>query len=153
MSNNILLDQLAIKKILPHREPFLLIDEVNLCLGDNTAVTQKNITGDEWFFQGHFPHFPIMPGVLIIEVMAQTAAVFALYSLGEGYYLKPVYFLGINNAKFRAPVHPGNNIIISTKLKRKIQEIWIFSCQAKLSNNILLAEAEIMATLSNTLPS
>ena len=108
-----------IKKIIPHRYPFLLVDRIIECDFDSRIVGIKNVTSDEPFFQGHFPEFPVMPGVLVIEAMAQTACILGLKILkleGQG----SVFFTGIDQAKFRKPVVPGDQLRMElTKIKQR----------------------------------
>ena len=114
-----MMDINEIKKIIPHRYPFLLIDLIIECDFDSRIVGIKNVTADEPFFQGHFPEFPIMPGVLVIEAMAQTACILGLKILkleGQG----TVFFTGIDEAKFRKPVVPGDQLRMElTKIKQR----------------------------------
>jgi 3-hydroxyacyl-[acyl-carrier-protein] dehydratase len=140
------LDIQAIEKILPHRYPFLLIDRV-LELEDMRVVALKNVTMNEPHFTGHFPGFPVMPGVLIVEAMAQAAAVLVLNRV-EDRENKIVFFASINEAKFRKPVVPGDQLRIEVellKLKPSVAKI-----QGKaLVDGVVVAEAEIMATLAD----
>jgi 3-hydroxyacyl-[acyl-carrier-protein] dehydratase len=140
------LDIQAIEKILPHRYPFLLIDRI-LELEDMRVVALKNVTMNEPFFQGHFPAFPVMPGVLIIEAMAQAAAVLVLNRV-EDRENKIVFFASINEAKFRRPVVPGDQLRVEVtflKLKPSVAKV-----QGRATvDGQLVAEAEIVATLSD----
>jgi 3-hydroxyacyl-[acyl-carrier-protein] dehydratase len=140
------LDIQAIAKILPHRYPFLLIDRI-VELEDMRVVGLKNVTINEPFFQGHFPEFPVMPGVLIVEAMAQVAAVLVLNRV-EDRENKIVFFASIREAKFRRPVVPGDQLRIEVtflKLKPSVAKI-----QGKATvDEQLVAEAEIVATLSD----
>jgi 3-hydroxyacyl-[acyl-carrier-protein] dehydratase len=140
------LDIQAIEKILPHRYPFLLIDRI-LELEDMRVVALKNVTMNEPFFQGHFPGFPVMPGVLIIEAMAQAAAVLVLNRV-EDRENKIVFFASINEAKFRRPVVPGDQLRVEVtflKLKPSVAKV-----QGRATvDGQLVAEAEIVATLSD----
>jgi beta-hydroxyacyl-ACP dehydratase FabZ len=140
------LDIQAIEEILPHRYPFLLIDRI-LELEDMRVVALKNVTMNEPFFQGHFPGFPVMPGVLIVESMAQAAAVLVLNRV-EDRKNKIVFFAAINEAKFRRPVVPGDQLRIEVtflKLKPAVAKV-----QGKaMVDGQIVAEAEIIATLSD----
>jgi beta-hydroxyacyl-ACP dehydratase FabZ len=140
------LDIQAIEKILPHRYPFLLVDRI-LELEDMRVVGIKNVTINEPFFQGHFPGFPVMPGVLIVEAMAQVAAILVLNRV-EDRENKIVFFAGISEAKFRRPVVPGDQLRIEVnflKLKPSVAKI-----QGKATvDGSLVAEAEIVATLND----
>lgn len=140
------LDILQIMKLLPHRYPFLLIDRVIEIDADNSAIGIKNVTMNEPFFQGHFPTQPVMPGVLIIEAMAQTAGAICMNSTG-GDTPSLVYFMTIDNAKFRRPVVPGDRLELHVKKVKKRGSIWRFACEAKVGAT-LVAEAEISALLS-----
>ncbi len=139
-------DILAIMKLLPHRYPFLLVDRIVEIDGDNSAVGIKNVTINEPHFQGHFPTQPVMPGVLIVEAMAQTAGAICIHHARSD---KPslVYFMTIDNAKFRRPVVPGDRLEIRvTKLKQR-GAIFRFACEA-LVDGVKAAEAEISAMMS-----
>ena len=134
------LDINMIQKILPHRYPFLFVDKI-LEVSDTRVVGIKNVTIDEPFFQGHFPGHPIMPGVLIIEAMAQVAGVGAL-SMKDNIG-KLAYFLGINNAKFRKPVLPGDTLKIEVDLlKAKLSTMQVHAV-AKV-NDTIVTEADLM---------
>lgn len=131
---------------LPHRYPFLLVDKIVDIDGDNSAVGIKNVTVNEPHFQGHFPEQPVMPGVLIIEAMAQTAGYICIHASGED---KPnlVYFMTIDNAKFRRPVVPGDRLEIHVKKLKQRGNIWKFDCQAIVDGS-KAAEAVISAMMS-----
>ena len=140
------LDILKIMRLLPHRYPFLLIDRVIEIDGDNSAIGIKNVTINEPHFQGHFPEQPVMPGVLIIEAMAQTAGAICIRSTGED---KPslVYFMTVDGAKFRKPVVPGDRLEIHVKKLKQRGNIWRFACEGIVNGN-KVAEAEISAMMS-----
>ena len=133
---------------LPHRYPFLLIDKVEECVANSRLVAVKNVTMNEFFFQGHFPQKPVMPGVLILESMAQSTGVLICYSEGstesDGLY----YLLGINEARFKKIVEPGDQMKIDVVMKRKIKDIYKFSCVATV-NEEEVATAEILTTGKN----
>jgi 3-hydroxyacyl-[acyl-carrier-protein] dehydratase len=133
-------------KLLPHRYPFLLVDRMFDMDRDVTAVGIKNVTINEPFFQGHFPGFPVMPGVLIIEGLAQTAGALCVHSLGETYKPQIVYFMGIDNAKFRKPVLPGDQLHYHVRKIRSRGRAWRFFGEAKV-NGAVVAEAEISAMI------
>ena len=142
---------MSIEKImesLPHRYPFLLIDKVEECVANSRLVAVKNVTMNEFFFQGHFPQKPVMPGVLILESMAQATGVLICYSEGstesDGLY----YLLGINEARFKKIVEPGDQMKIDVVMKRKIKDIYKFSCVATV-NEEEVATAEILTTGKN----
>ena len=132
-------------KLLPHRYPFLLVDRIIEIDGDNSAIGIKNVTVNEPHFQGHFPDQPIMPGVLIIEAMAQTAGAICIRHVARD---KPtlVYFMTIDNAKFRRPVVPGDRLEIHVKKLKKRGNIWRFACEAMV-DGAKVAEAEISAMM------
>ena len=139
-----------IKKILeylPHRYPFLLVDRVLSCDPGKTIVAIKNVTINEPFFQGHFPNFPVMPGVLIIESMAQAAAILTFHSERAKPDKHSVYFfVGIDNARFKKPVVPGDTLRLHVEITRHVRGIWKFSAQAWVGE-AMAAESEIMCTV------
>jgi 3-hydroxyacyl-[acyl-carrier-protein] dehydratase len=132
--------------MIPHRYPFLLVDRVIEISADRSAIGIKNVTINEAFFQGHFPQNPVMPGVLIIEAMAQTAAVLVVHSLGPSAAGKLVYFMSIENARFRKPVTPGDQLRIHVNKERSRGNVWKFSAEAKVDGR-LVAEATYAAML------
>lgn len=134
-----------IMRVLPHRYPFLLIDRIVDVDGDNSAVGIKNVTFNEPHFQGHFPGKPVMPGVLIIEAMAQTAGAISLLAENKD-KAGLVYFMTIDNAKFRRPVVPGDRLEIHVKKLKRRGNILRFACEAKVEG-ALAAEAEVQAML------
>ena len=133
-------------KLLPHRYPFLLVDRMYDMDRDESAVGVKNVTINEPFFQGHFPDFPVMPGVLIIEGLAQTAGALCVHSLGESYKPQIVYFMGIDRAKFRKPVLPGDQLKFHVRKLRSRGRAWRFYGEAKVDGAVV-AEAEISAMI------
>ena len=144
--------QLDIHEILnhlPHRYPFVLIDRI-IDLKLNEEITAiKNVTINEPFFPGHFPYHPVMPGVLIVEAMAQAAAVLSFKTMNvlpseDSVY----YFAGIDNVRFKKPVSPGDQLILNVKIDRVLKGIWKYKAQAKVDNQIV-AEAEMMCILKN----
>ncbi|MCH7972470.1 MAG: bifunctional UDP-3-O-[3-hydroxymyristoyl] N-acetylglucosamine deacetylase/3-hydroxyacyl-ACP dehydratase [Bacteroidetes bacterium] len=141
----VIFDTEAIQKILPHRYPFLLVDRIVELELDKKVVGIKMVTINEPFFQGHFPGKPIMPGVLIIEAMAQTGGVLLLNTF-ENPDDKLVYFMQINNAKFRKPVVPGDQLYLEVKLKNKKSKIVMMSGRAFVGDD-LVAEADFMAAI------
>lgn len=142
-------DLTEIMEMIPHRYPFLLIDKIIDFIPKEKAVSIKNVTANEQFFVGHFPQKPIMPGVLIIESMAQTCAICAIASLGEEFKGKAVYFTSINEAKFRKPVVPGDVLQIQVLVSRIRSLFWMFTCQAIREENVI-SEAKISATIENS---
>ncbi|MBI5183274.1 MAG: 3-hydroxyacyl-ACP dehydratase FabZ [Nitrospinae bacterium] len=141
-----MLDIKEIQKYLPHRYPFLLVDRILEIEEGKRVVGIKNVTMNEDYFIGHFPGHPIMPGVLIIEAMAQTAALLALYSVHEGERSSIIYFTGIDKAKFRRPVVPGDQIRFELDVLKQRRNLWRFSGNAFVEKN-LVAEAEIQAMI------
>ena len=135
-----------IMKLLPHRYPFLLIDRIIDMDRDESATGIKNVTINEPYFQGHFPGYPVMPGVLIIEALAQTAGALCVHNSGQTEIPQIVYFMGIDNAKFRKPVVPGDQLHLHVKKIRSRGPVWRFSGQAKV-NGQNVAEAEISAMI------
>jgi 3-hydroxyacyl-[acyl-carrier-protein] dehydratase len=141
-----IMDIKEVMKYLPHRYPFLLIDKVvELHVGESiTAV--KNVTMNEEFFQGHFPEHPVMPGVLIIEAMAQAAALLSYKTEGKQPNGNLVtYFIGIDKARFRAPVFPGDQLILKAKLLRRSSRLWKYETQALVDDKVV-SEAELLCT-------
>ncbi|MBI5739232.1 MAG: 3-hydroxyacyl-ACP dehydratase FabZ [Nitrospirae bacterium] len=139
-----MLDCREIQKILPHRFPFLLIDRVTDIQPRKKALGLKNVTINEPFFQGHFPDYPIMPGVLIVEAMAQVAGILASTSGAKG---NIVYFMSIEKAKFRKPVVPGDQLRFEVNVLQQRNNVWKFSAEARVDDK-LVAEAEFTAMVS-----
>jgi 3-hydroxyacyl-[acyl-carrier-protein] dehydratase len=135
-----------IMNILPHAYPFLLVDRVVEIELGKRIVGIKNVTYNEPFFLGHFPGRPIMPGVLIVEALAQTAGVLAFKSTPEEDQKKPVYFLGIDNVRFRKPVVPGDQLRLELEVTKHRQLIWGFKGKAFVDGK-LVAEADLLAML------
>ncbi len=141
----IVFDAAAVERILPHRYPFLLIDRIIEFKLDERIVAVKNVTMNEPFFQGHFPGNPIMPGVLILEAMAQSGGIMLLNG-NEGFQDKVVYFMGIDKARFRKPVTPGDTLVIESIMKNRRRNVCQFSSQAFVGGE-LVCEADLMATI------
>jgi 3-hydroxyacyl-[acyl-carrier-protein] dehydratase len=139
------LDIRAIERILPHRYPFLLVDRVDE-LGPDRIVARKLVTRNEPHFDGHFPGHPVMPGVLIIEALAQAGALLAASLVGFDPETQVIYFLGIDKARFRKPVVPGDLLILEVVPLRKGGAIWKLRGEAKIEGAVV-AEAELMATI------
>ncbi len=139
-------DLAMILKLIPHRYPFLLVDKVRDVVARESAVGIKNVTFNEPHFQGHFPGTPIMPGVTIIEAMAQTAAVLVCMSVGFGERMPLVYFMSIDKAKFRRKVVPGDVLELHVNVKRGSTKIWKFEGVAKVDGQVA-AEAEFAAMI------
>ena len=135
-----------IMEMIPHRYPFLMIDRIIETVPDSNAVAVKNVTIDEPFFQGHFPARPVMPGVLIIESMAQTAAVLVVHTLGEEAEGKLVYFTSIESARFRKPVTPGDSLRVHVRKERKRGPLWKFNGKAEVDGTVV-AEATFSAMI------
>jgi 3-hydroxyacyl-[acyl-carrier-protein] dehydratase len=143
---SLILDCLAIQAYLPHRDPFLFVDRIIELEPYKRAVGLKNVTYNEPFFRGHFPERPVMPGVLILEAMAQVAGVLAFYSMGGRRDHIPL-FTGIDKAKFRAPVVPGDQLRLELEVtRRRSDRVWAFRGQATV-NRKLAAEAELQAMM------
>lgn len=139
-------DIARIMQAIPHRFPFLMVDRVVDVMADESAVGIKNVSINEQFFQGHFPAHPVMPGVLIIESMAQTAAVLVVETLGPSAAGKLVYFMSVEGAKFRRPVVPGDQMRIHVKKERSRGAVWKFSAEAKVDGTVV-AEATYAAMI------
>ena len=141
------MDICEIKSYLPHRYPLLLVDRV-LSYEENKNITAiKNVTVNEEFFNGHFPHKPVMPGVLMIEAMAQTAALLSFKSMG----IKPdensvVYFVGIDNARFKRPVGPGDQLRMDIEIQRVARGIWKYKAVGTVDGQVAV-EADLMCTI------
>jgi len=131
---------------LPHRYPFLMIDRVVEYRQGESLVGYKNVTYNEHFFQGHFPERPVMPGVLILEAMAQATGLLAFQTVERGARRDSLYFLvGMDKARFKRPVEPGDQLYLRAKLLRSKRGIWFFDCDARVDDSIV-ASAEIMCT-------
>jgi len=147
MSMDSQMDIYEILEYLPHRYPFLLIDRVLSCDPSKNIVALKNVSINEPFFGGHFPHHPVMPGVLIIEAMAQAAAILTFKTLGTKPDDKSVYyFVGIDGARFKKPVSAGDQLILKVSFLRNSRGLWKFSSTAEVDGQ-LVAEAELMCTV------
>jgi 3-hydroxyacyl-[acyl-carrier-protein] dehydratase len=145
------LDIARIMHAIPHRYPFLMIDRVVDLLLDQSAIGIKNVSANEGFFAGHFPGHPVMPGVLIIEAMAQTAAVLVVETLGPDAAGKVVYFMTIENAKFRRPVVPGDQLRLAVAKERSRGNVWKFSGTATV-DGVSAAEATFAAMIMDVRP-
>jgi beta-hydroxyacyl-ACP dehydratase FabZ len=140
------LDSVAIQRLLPHRYPFLLIDRV-VELSDDKVVALKNVTANESFFQGHFPGHPIMPGVLIVEAMAQAGGVLAMSRPGFDPASSVIYFMALDKVKFRKPVVPGDQLRLEVKPLRAGGKLWKMAGQALVDGQVV-TEAEFLATIA-----
>lgn len=145
-SDNKVIDIERIMQMIPHRYPFLMVDRVEQVIPDVSAVGIKNVSVNEPHFQGHFPSRPIMPGVLIIEAMAQTAGVLVVETLGASAEGKLVYFMSVENARFRKPVAPGDRLMIHVYKERSRGNVWKFRGEAKV-DGALTAEATYTAMI------
>jgi 3-hydroxyacyl-[acyl-carrier-protein] dehydratase len=139
-------DIAGIMHAIPHRYPFLLIDRVVEMVRDHSAVGIKNVSVNEAFFAGHFPGHPVMPGVLLIEAMAQTAAVLVVETLGPDAAGKVVYFMSIEGAKFRRPVVPGDQVRLLVVKSRRRGNVWKFNAVASV-DGVSVAEATYAAMI------
>jgi 3-hydroxyacyl-[acyl-carrier-protein] dehydratase len=140
------IDILRIMEMIPHRYPFLMIDRVIDVVPGESATGIKNVSINESFFQGHFPRQPVMPGVLIIESMAQTAAVLVVETLEGAADGKLVYFMTVENGRFRKPVVPGDVLHIHVTKVRRRGNVWKFSGEARV-DGVLMAEARYSAMI------
>lgn len=139
------LDIRAIMKHLPHRYPFLLIDRILTLVPDQSITGLKNVTINEPYFQGHFPGTPIMPGVLIVEALAQAGGVLAMVSIPDTSEGTLMYFMGLDQVKFRKPVVPGDQLILEVEIIKRRGKVLKLSGTAKVDGQIA-AEAQLMAT-------
>jgi len=146
VEDRIEIDRERIMEMIPHRDPFLMIDKVTDVIANERATGIKNVSPEEYYFRGHFPARPVMPGVLIIEAMAQTAAVLVVQTLGPASEGKLVYFMSVDNARFRRPVVPGNVLHVHVVKQRNRGNVWKFEGQAKVGGH-LVAEAVFAAMI------
>jgi len=140
------LDIQDILRKLPHRYPLLLVDRIHDVQSNERATGIKNVSMNEPFFLGHFPSRPVMPGVLIIEALAQTAGVLVVHTLGEAGEGRLIYFMGIDNARFRRPVIPGDVLFLEVEKERERGNVWRLGCVAKVDGAVV-AQATITAML------
>ncbi len=143
-------DTIGIMRKLPHRYPFLMIDRVIEIVRGQSAIGIKNVSINEFYFQGHFPHVPLMPGVLVVEAMAQTAAVLVLETIGGAEIdgAKGVYFMSVEGAKFRRPVSPGDQLRIHVTVERHRGTVWKFTSVARVEG-VVVAEATYTAMVTD----
>jgi 3-hydroxyacyl-[acyl-carrier-protein] dehydratase len=139
------LDISKVMELLPHRYPFLLIDRVVEIEPGQSLSAIKNVTINEPFFQGHFPDQPVMPGVLILEAMAQATGLLAFTEMGEAHKSKLYMLVGIDKSRFRGQVVPGDQLILNILLKRNMRGIGMYKCQALVDGEVV-AEAEMMCS-------
>lgn len=135
-----------VMEMIPHRYPFLMIDRAIDVVANERAVGVKNVSVNEPYFLGHFPERKVMPGVLIIEAMAQSAAVLVVHTLGPDSEGKLVYFMSVDNARFRKPVFPGDTLFVRVDKRQQRGNVWKFDCEAKVDGR-LVAEATIAAMI------
>lgn len=146
------MDIQAICNILPHRYPFLLVDRITELEENNYVCGYKNVTVNEEFFNGHFPNHPIMPGVLILEALAQVAGVLGLISMGSRRTPQTLYyFAGADNVRFKRPVLPGDRLDMKAILKVSKRAVWIFECEAYVDGK-LACQAEIKCAEKESTP-
>jgi len=144
------IDVKKIRELIPHRYPFLLLDRIIDYKKDDTITGLKNVTTNEPYFQGHFPVEPVMPGVLILEAMAQICGVLTSLTLGKNLGETGVYyFVGIDKARFKRVVIPGDQLIIKATIKRKLRGIWKFEAEAYVDDELCTA-AELMCTYKDS---
>lgn len=136
----------GIQRMIPHRYPFLMIDRVVNLVANVKATGVKSVTINEPFFQGHFPSDPIMPGVLIVEAMAQTAAVLVVATLGPEREGSLVYFMSVDSARFRKPVVPGDRLLVHVEKERQRGNVWKFSAKAEV-DGMIVADATYAAMI------
>lgn len=150
MTNSaIVMDAMQIMETLPHRFPFLLIDKITACEPGESITAVKNVSVNEPFFQGHFPGKPVMPGVLVIEAMAQAGGVLSHVTLGN-VEPKPLFVLaGVNNARFRRFVSPGDQMVIDITVDKVKRGIWFYKCTAKVGGELAVA-ADVTCTPGDT---
>lgn len=146
MSEAFSMDINAVLKQLPHRYPFLLVDRVTACVPGESIEAIKNVTVNEPFFPGHFPYRPVMPGVMILEALAQAAGILAFKTAGVVPDQETrFYFVGIDAARFRKPVEPGDRLVLKAKLERAIRGIWKFSTVAEVDGKEVASATMMVA--------
>lgn len=143
MTEKIPLGLEAIMERLPHRFPFLLIDRVLSIAPGQSVVALKNVSGNEPFFQGHFPGYPVMPGVLVIEALAQAGGVLAWESVTEEQRLWILYLVGIDNTRFKQPVRPGDQLILKVDLVQRRRNLWKYQGRAEVDGKVV-AETDLL---------
>ena len=142
-------DIIRIMEMIPHRFPMLLVDKVIDLIPNESATGIKNVTINEQFFQGHFQRRPVVPGVMIIESMAQTAAVLVVHTLGAAFEGKLVYFMSVDNARFRHPIVPGDQMLVHVQKTRSRGPVWKFSGKVMVDGRVA-AEASYAAMIQDT---
>jgi 3-hydroxyacyl-[acyl-carrier-protein] dehydratase len=144
------LDISKVMELLPHRYPFLLVDRVVEIEQGKSLSAIKNVSINEPFFQGHFPNQPIMPGVLILEAMAQATGLLAFSDMGDAHRTKLYMLVGIDKARFRGQVVPGDQLVLNISLKRNMRGIGMYQCQSLVDGEVV-AEAEMMCSAQERL--
>jgi len=147
-SSSTVLNIEAIQNLIPHRYPMLLIDRLEVEVPGEKATGIKNVTMNEWFFQGHFPEKPVMPGVLIVEAMAQAAGAVVMHSMGSTHQNKIVYFMSIEEARFRKPVVPGDTLHIKVEKQQQRGPVWRFQAHAYVGDHVV-SEASFKAMIAD----
>jgi 3-hydroxyacyl-[acyl-carrier-protein] dehydratase len=137
------IDLKGIAERLPHRYPFLLVDRVRSVAAGKSIVAVKNVTANEGFFQGHFPGYPVMPGVLVIEALAQAAGVLAYETATEQERLWLLYLVGIDNTRFKLPVKPGDQVVLNVELVQRRRNLWKFTGRAEVDGKVA-AETDLL---------
>lgn len=141
------MDIREILETLPHRYPFLLVDKVVEVIPGERIVAQKNVSINEEFFNGHFPHYPVMPGVLIVEALAQAAGILSFKTMGSKSDANSLYFfVGIDNCRFKRPVVPGDIVMLHVAIERQSRLLWKYKAQALVDGQVA-AEADLMCAL------
>ena len=140
------LDKNDIEQLIPHRDPFLFVDSCEIIIPGESGTSYKVFNENEYFFKGHFPNNPIVPGVIIVEAMAQTAGIVVSYKLKE-YQDKSVLFMSVSKAKFRKPILPNNNVSFEVNFINKVRDVYKFNGIAKI-NDTKVSEAEFSAMIS-----
>ena len=140
------LDKNDIEQLIPHRDPFLFVDSCEIITPGESGTSYKVFNENEYFFKGHFPNNPIVPGVIIVEAMAQTAGIVVSYKLKE-YQDKSVLFMSVSKAKFRKPILPNNNVSFEVNFINKVRDVYKFNGIAKI-NDTKVSEAEFSAMIS-----
>ena len=143
MTDSYPMDIHQIRRLLPHRYPFLLVDKVLDCRPGESIVAVKNVTSNEPFFAGHFPHRPVMPGVMILEAMAQATGLLAFATQGTPAEDTLYYFVGIDKARFKKPVEPGDQLVLKAEIMRRMKGIYKFATRAEV-DGVMVAKAELM---------
>ena len=140
------LDIDEIKKLIPHRDPFLFVDICEIITPGEHGISEKNFSKDEYFFKGHFPDKPIVPGVIIVEAMAQTAGIVVSYKLRD-FNEKSVLFMSVNKAKFRKPILPNENVKFEVKFINRVRDVYKFEGNC-FKDNVKVSEAEFSAMIT-----